>query len=364
MSPARPDDVFKNGVIIQLRIKCWTGSAELEVDDLGMQPEELAEPFELGRKRIVPKAALEPIKQAARRATYALEHMSHALPDGGRFVLLATLPEVAAALAERREAFNTAVHAFLNEYPEWRERMRPHWDEAARVAYRKAGRPGDQAVFIESFLARIGMLYPTRERLEGKFDFAWYCYELRTTGLQEVNAAHLTAEETRRREADEAYRAEVQQRLQEALDHSVAQLYGQIATTFGRVVEHVQSGRPIRDGSIDRLRRAIAQFRKLNIFGESSVEAAIAAFEQTCLQEIDVAAVSATAELRQVFHVGLQRVVDAAIAGVPVNARTGRLARQFDLGGDEEASDEDNAGASADEPDPGGTPEPVAATPA
>src|SRR5207245_10637633 len=90
-------DILGSGLIVQLKIKLWTGTAELETNDIGMKPEELAEHFQLGRKLLVPKDALDPVRQVARRAKYTLEQLSHQLPDGGRFLLATAKTEVLAA---------------------------------------------------------------------------------------------------------------------------------------------------------------------------------------------------------------------------------------------------------------------------
>src|SRR5437867_13338595 len=51
----------------------------------GVDPGTIAAHYTLGRKRLVPKAALDPITTIVRQARYALEGLSHALPDGSRF---------------------------------------------------------------------------------------------------------------------------------------------------------------------------------------------------------------------------------------------------------------------------------------
>jgi hypothetical protein len=168
-----------------------------------------------------------------------------------------------------------------------------------------------------------------------------------------VSAARVAAEEEQRRQADEAYRHEVQQRLAETLDRSIQELHAQIAHTFERVLEHVKSGRPLRDGSLGRLRQSIERFRKLNVFGDSTLEQTIARFEQTCLHELDTATVSTRPDLRQVFQQGLESVLAAATAGGEVNVLTGRLRRQFDLGDEDpltpetDTDDEERAAAAA-----------------
>jgi hypothetical protein len=353
-SPPSATDILGSGLIVQLKVKLWTATAELETNDLGMKPEELAEHFQLGRKLLVPKDALDPVRQVARRAKYALEQLSHPLPDGGRFLLAQTTPEILGALHAHRQEFFDAVEGFIAAYPAARAAMDSQWCSAARTAWLKADRPDTEESFRQQFLARVAQLYPSAEQLRRKFDFFWLSYQLSLTGLHEVSAARVAAEEEQRRQADEAYRLEVHQRLAETLDRSIGELHAQIAHTFERVLEHVKSGRPLRDGSLGRLRQSIERFRKLNVFGDSTLEQTIARFEQTCLQELDSASVSSRPDLRHVFQQGLESVLAAATAGAEVNTLTGRLRRQFDLGddepsGDAEADDEDEAAVAASE---------------
>lgn len=346
-------DILGSGLIVQLKIKLWTGTAELETNDIGMKPEELAEHFQLGRKLLVPKDALDVVRQVARRAKYTLEQLSHPLPDGGRFLLGQTTPEVLAALQGHRQEFFDAVDRFIADYPAARASMEPQWRAAALTAWTKAGQLDTEEAFRHHFLARVAQLYPSEEQLRRKFDFFWLSYQLSLSGLREVSAARVAAEEEQRRQADEAYRHEVQQRLAETLDRSIQELHAQIARTFERVLEHVRSGRPLRDGSLGRLRHSIERFRKLNVFGDSTLEQTIARFEQTCLHELDTATVSTRPDLRQVFQQGLESVLAAATAGGEVNVLTGRLRRQFDLGDEDpltvetDTGDEERAAAAA-----------------
>jgi hypothetical protein len=113
-----------------------------------------------GPKRLVPKAALDPIATIVRQARYALDGLSHALPDGSRFVLTAVTPEVEAQLTRTRARFGHAVETFLAGYPRWRAEMAPQWDAAARTAWHTAGRPGDATPFVTAFLARVAAAYP------------------------------------------------------------------------------------------------------------------------------------------------------------------------------------------------------------
>ena len=339
------DERVQAGLILRLDVSKWSGSAKLEADDLGLAPADVQAAFALGRKRLVEKAANDPIDTVAARAKYLLETLSHRLPDGSRFILAAAAPEVLVKLRAQRDEFMHAVDTFLAAYPTWREAMQPEWRAAAEKAYatQAAKHPAlPHDAFVAAFLARVDAAYPTADELRGKYDFMWYTYAFRAAGLHEVDMAVAAAEEERRREQDAAYEAEVRGRINEALDRSIGQLHASIAEAFGNVLEHVRSGRAVREGSIERLRRTIARFRALNLFGADSVESAIRQFEEQALAPLSAG--RTVADLGETFTSGLADVVRAAtVRGAAVSSLSGRLRRSFGGFADDDGGDDASA---------------------
>jgi hypothetical protein len=329
-------DPLATGILLKLDVTVWTGSAALSAPDLGLDPGTVAAHYTLGRKRLAPKVALDPIATIVRQARYALDGLSHALPDGSRLVLEAATPEVEAQLTRARERFGSAVEAFLAAYPRWRADMRPEWDAAARAAWQTAGRPGDAAPFVTAFLARVEAAYPTADTLRRKFDFFWWTYTLRLAGGERVELAGLAEAERGRRAADAAYRAEVEARITDALERSLAGFRAQVAEACQAVLAHIQAGQPVREGALERLRRTIRRFRTLNVVEDDGLERQLAAFERACLDGVDAAAVSQAPDLRAMLAAGLQSVVDAAAAELPRSGLTGRALRRFDVEADAE----------------------------
>src|SRR5436309_8860343 len=164
-------DPLSAGVLLKLDVTIWTGSAALSAPDLGLDPASIAAHYTLGRKRLVPKHALDPVASVVRQARYALDSLSHPLPDGSRFVLETTAPEVEAQLRRGQARFEAVVTAFLEAYPVHRAEIAAEWEAAAAAAWRTAGRPGDEAALIEAFLARVAAATPTPAELRRKFDF-------------------------------------------------------------------------------------------------------------------------------------------------------------------------------------------------
>jgi Protein of unknown function (DUF3150) len=332
-------DPLTTGILLKLDVTVWTGSAALSAPDLGLDPGTIAAHYTLGRKRLVPKAALDPIVTIVRQARYALESLSHALPDGSRFVLEAATPEVEAQLTRARERFGAAVEAFFAAFPRWRAEMAPEWDAAARAAWETAGCPGEAAPFVAAFLARVEAAYPTTEALRRKFDFFWWAYTLRLAGGDRVELAGVADAERARRAADAAYRAEVEARVASALERNLAGFRAQVAEACRTVLAHIASDRPVREGALARLRRTIRRFRALNFVEDDALESQLAAFERACLEGLDPAAVSQAPDLRATLAAGLQAVVEAATAELPRSALTGRALRRFDVEADAEAGE-------------------------
>ena len=161
-------------------------------------------------------------------------------------------------------------------------------------------------------------------------------YTLRLAGTERVELAGLAQAERARRAADAAYRAEVEARIADALERSLAGFRAQVAEACQAVLTHLQSGHPVREGALERLRRTIRRFRTLNVVEDDALAQQLAAFEAACLDGIDAAAVSQAADLRATLTAGLQSVVDAATAELPRSGLTGRALRRFDVEPDAE----------------------------
>ena len=333
-------DLLSAGLLLKLDVTVWTGTPALSAPDLGLDPASIAAHYMLGRKRLVPKPSLDPVAGVVRQARYALESLSHPLPDGSRFVLEATAPEVEAQLRRGQARFEAAVAAFLEAYPAHRAAMAAEWEAVAPAAWRTAGRPGDEAAFVTAFLARVAAAAPTPTELRRKFEFFWWTYTLRLHGTERIGLAGVADAERARRVRDGAYRAEVEARIGAALERSLAGFRAQVAEACRAVLAHIQSGHPLREGTVERLRRTIRRFRALNFVDDDALAGALAAFEQACLEGLDPAAVQGAPDVRALLTAGLQAVVEAATTARPRSALTGRALRRFDV----EAPAEDGIG--------------------
>jgi hypothetical protein len=159
-------------------------------------------------------------------------------------------------------------------------------------------------------------------------------------GTERIELAGVADAERARRARDGAYRAEVEARVAAALERSLASFRAQVAEACTTVLAHIRSGRPLREGTVERLRRTIRRFRALNFVDDDALAGELVAFEQACLEGLDPAAVQAAPDVRALLTAGLQAVVEAATTELPRSALTGRALRRFDVA----APAEDGAG--------------------
>ena len=158
--------------------------------------------------------------------------------------------------------------------------------------------------------------------------------------------------ERARRARDAAYRAEAEARIEAALERSLAGFRAQVAEACTAVLAHIQSGRPLREGTVERLRRTIRRFRALNFVDDDALAGELAGFEQSCLYGLDPRAVQAAPDVRALLTAGLQTVIEAATSELPRSALTGRALRRFDVDAEAEdgTGDTERPGAVADAP--------------
>jgi hypothetical protein len=212
--------------------------------------------------------------------------------------------------------------------------------------------PGRRGRVHRGFLTRIAAAAPTPTELRRKFDFFWWTYSLRLGGTERVELAGAADAERARRARDAAYRAEAEARIGAALERSLAGFRAQVAEACTAVLAHIQSGRPLREGTVERLRRTIRRFRALNFVDDDTLAGELAAFEQACLDGLDPGAEQEAPDVRAVLTAGLQAVVEAATTELPRSVLTGRALRRFevDTGAEDETRDTERPGLVADAP--------------
>jgi hypothetical protein len=178
----------------------------------------------------------------------------------------------------------------------------------------------------------------------------WWTYALRLSGTERVELAGVADAEQTRRARDAAYRAEVETRIGAALERSLAGFRAQVAEACTAVLDHIPSGRALREGTVERLRRTIRRFRALNFVDDDVLAGELTTFEQACLEGLDPSAVQEAPDVRALLTAGLQAVVEAATTELPRSALTGRALRRFDVEAAEGTGDAERPGAVTDAP--------------
>ena len=330
-------DLLATGLLLKLDVTVWTGSAALSAPDLGLDPASIAAHYTLGRKRLVPKQALDPLATIVRQTRYALESLSHPArrqplhPHGDR----ARGRGPASARPGALQRGRGGVPRGLSGSP-------------GRDGGGVGGRAGGGLAHgrLPGRRGRVHRGLPRAHR-GGRADPSPSCAGSSTSsggrtrsgsaGPSGSSSRRAADAERARRARDAAYRAEAEAGSGPP-SSGAWPASAQVAEACTAVLAHIQSGRPLREGTVERLRRTIRRFRALNFVDDDTLAGELAAFEQACLDGLDPGAVQEAPDVRAVLTAGLQAVVEAATTELPRSVLTGRALRRFDV--DTEAGDE------------------------
>jgi hypothetical protein len=256
----------RKGVIVELHVSRWRGTARASAEDLGLEiSEDAKKRLALGRLRLLDEEDLQPLAQAEGRARHELLRFSTAFPLGGHFVALQAIPTLDRKLRDVEADFTNEVELLLEIYEERRDRMMERWAAYAEEVFDGSPEAND------AFLQRIEAAYPSRAELRKKFRLVWTMHHVALP--EQLDFALLEAEE-----------AEAMQRLQErkrqVAREEIEQFAGQQAVAvrqlLAEVAKHVLSA--VRDKDkvtarqLDMLRRKLDLIPLLQISADQGLE--------------------------------------------------------------------------------------------
>lgn len=251
--------VFLDGVLLSTKIMFWRGKEVLQPQDLGFDGGELPEEiFSLGRKLIVPKAAIQAFMQIEERVRWVTDRFSFPFPTGhAKFVPYAVLPEVLAELQKQQDRFQTEMTVFTDGYAAYRQEILtkyPKWERALQSKYESPA------------------------SLMSKFSFTWSVFEIRLPEGLRVRAMDdkmALTEAKARREALEVAETQLKKQFQEQIDgflgDSVKELRSRVAGSVAKIQEQLTAGK-VNPQTLKGIRNSIESFRNLNFVGDEAVE--------------------------------------------------------------------------------------------
>jgi len=326
--------IFEDGVLIDLDVSIWTMETRMRPEDLGLDPDAVADVFQLGKKLLLPAEARNRFRRIESRARYRIEQVSFPFPiSQARFVPKRALPELLEDLEELKEEFNREVDRFVEEYEALKEEIRPRYIEAAEHAWTNSHSSVSLEEFVQAFLNRLDSLYPEAEEVRSRFGFSYRVFEVQMP-REHRSPERLSEEERARREAErrmlERLQAEYSQRINAFLEAVVTTLRQRTAELCQHVAEKIRNGEAISERTLKSMREFVAKFRTLNFVGDHQIEAMLEHLERQFLSNpASVYNSDGLFNMRSELEAALKQITDAAMDLSDISRITGDYKRRL-----------------------------------
>lgn len=322
------DQIFQDGVLIDLQVGYWQARAANTTRDLGIaKSRDLLPDFiaGLGTKRLIDKNLVDTWGNLANRARYAITKRSFEFPIGKhRFIPLAALPAAEIELQDIKREFETSIDYLVRNYDAFRERMLSKSPEHRRAL---AGH------------------FPAKRDLREKFYMTWTPFVLSLPRKAKVEIAKresiaTTVAERERlaklRQADQEraerrYREHLETQMQGFLTEAVNTLRTKAVDLCTTIAAKVRSGEVVTDRNLNQMRRFVDQFAMMNFVGDDDVAAKLDVLKKTILDGRDADAFVTDEIMRQRLAGALDAIQDAAKEVTDLSKVTGTLRRKIAL---------------------------------
>jgi hypothetical protein len=306
------EQLFQDGLLVDLNIGAWTGLVKNTKEDLGIEAgAELPEyVVGLGMKRLCPDDLASSWMTHVSRARSILYSYSFTrFPlSGGAFVPAKALPVIIEKLEAQKAEFDAAWQGMVADF----DTMRDTFIANAKSEHRDV----------------LRQIYPSKAEVERRFYFTYSAY---TVSLpKKIAGLKAQAEQ----EAMDRFRSELDARVEGFLGESVRTLREKAADICATVIDSVKSGKTISKASINSLSEFIDRFRSLNFVGDKEIESRLTKLQHDILDGIDLDNLKAKGGdkgLREALAAACDDIKQAAEDVTDVSTITGAYKRKIIL---------------------------------
>jgi hypothetical protein len=224
------ESLFKDGVLVELHVKRWSGAAPLLPGDIDKK--KLPKAFRLGRKLLVDPATLAGARNIELRARYYIEQSSFRFPvSGARFVPVKALPDLLERVNQEKQEFFQWVDTY--DY----EKAKREWLEAN-----------------EDVRDKLLPHYPEERKVKSSFDWSLEMFQLSEwKHVSKEDASILAAQWNRA--------------VSELIQGVVDDLKGVLLGACSNLVAKLQGGEVVNPRTLASARQSLEKFRTLNWIG-------------------------------------------------------------------------------------------------
>lgn len=263
-------DLFTTGSLVSLQISQWTGITKLKPADLGLEnTEEIKTALSsLGYERLVRKETIDPIRKTEMDSRRIVASLSIPFPliSGAFFIPQENREELEKKLAEQQENFYEMVTEFCENYDENLEEIKP-------ILYQAILQITKKEKIAAKAINRISNKAPSIMEIADKFLFDWNLFSIDVPRDEKVGEeADLVLDMVKQMSA--SLRQEVMDKVKNLIEITKKQ------TKRGY-------RKKISERSSQSAKDLIEKIRKLNVFGDKTLNFVLAELERAVLYYVN-----------------------------------------------------------------------------
>ena len=310
------ENIFKDGILIDIDISYWSGAKALGTEDLGL--DKVATAYKLGRKMLIPSRVIKEFRYIEGRARRLIDSSSFSFPIGGaRFIPKKRYEDVIEQLKKYKDKYEEKANALVYNYDRYKEEMKPVYIEAAELAYNNHKRvidgedPIERDAFIEMFIERIKTYYPDINTLRGKFSLSWDVYEISMP------------------RGNNEYQTQVQTKVSNFIEDVVKALRRETVQVCNRVASNISEGKVVKKSTLKSLKDFVDKFASLNFVGDVQIEGKLQELRDQILDAYPAEEICDSMNIQGDLKKKLDGLVESAADMTDINSITGQYNRKI-----------------------------------
>lgn len=331
-------NIFRDGVLIDIDVSFWSGAKALQPEDLGLNKDDVAEAYKLGRKMLIPAKVIKNFRSIEGKARRLVELNSFQFPIGNaRFIPKRRFVKILQELKQYQQEYNKLADDLVANYDSYREQMLPIYRLAAKKAYVQRqpetsefgpdyDMVGERNEFVEGFLNRIKSFYPDSVNLRRRFSLTWDVYEM---ALPRINADNIAEDQIIKDTAEREYQDQVREKISDFVDEAVKILRQETVNICHRIKDNIVNGKVIKETTINSLKKFIDRFKSLNFVGDYVVEGHLEELRKKLLDKYEAKDIRDNVDLKTELSRHLGELASVASSMTDINSITGEYNRKI-----------------------------------
>jgi hypothetical protein len=298
------ENIFTHGSLVDICVGIWTGTRQLQAEDLGLAEDKISEAFSLGHKNLIPYEVIAKFKNLDYKARYLLTKYSFPFEFGSaRFVPKKRLLDFVTDIDLVIDEFNKAADDLVANYGRYRIEMRQQFVAAAHAAYTRMkqlhGFVKSEDEFVNTFIERVEKFYPDSSKIREKFHMEYTVFQVALPDLSQANYADIAEENEKLQMLQLAYQKSLTRKVESFVERLTTDQRSRAQETLNRFSALLESDKRISEQSMDAVKNMITDFEHMDIVGDEGFLSMLKNFKMRVLDVYSAKDIKGNSKLRR-----------------------------------------------------------------